>query len=52
MIKNLLFNNCIQIINKELGGKSPIVVLDDANIDDAVDTAHSVIIYNKLKTKI
>ncbi|KAL7020061.1 hypothetical protein ACKWTF_011368 [Chironomus riparius] len=33
-------------VSLELGGKSPLVVLDDANLDDAVEAAHNGIFSN------
>jgi len=53
-IKNFFFisNKFKCFLNEELGGKSPIVVLDDANIDDAVDTAHSVFFIINKKFKL
>ena len=30
----------------ELGGKSPIIILDDANVDEAVEMAHDALFSN------
>lgn len=34
-------------VSLELGGKSPIIIFDDADIDMAVDLARSATFYNK-----
>ncbi|KAK9739226.1 Aldehyde dehydrogenase family [Popillia japonica] len=36
----------IKRISLELGGKSPVVIMDDANIDEAVEIAHNAIFAN------
>ncbi|XP_070504193.1 aldehyde dehydrogenase 1A1-like [Chironomus tepperi] len=33
-------------VSLELGGKSPLVILDDANLDEAVETAHNGVFSN------
>lgn len=34
-------------VSLELGGKSPLVVMDDVNIDEAVEVAHNAIFGNR-----
>jgi len=39
-------SNC-KNVTLELGGKSPMIVFDDANVDDAVEAAHHAIFFNQ-----
>lgn len=34
----------------ELGGKSPFIVCEDADVDQAVEVAHSALFFNQVKT--
>ena len=34
-------------VTLELGGKNPLIVLDDADLDMAVEMAHSAIFFNQ-----
>ncbi|XP_049820191.1 retinal dehydrogenase 2 [Aethina tumida] len=36
----------LKSVNLELGGKSPLVIFDDANVDEAVEIAHNAIFAN------
>ncbi|KAK1297836.1 Aldehyde dehydrogenase family 2 member C4 [Acorus calamus] len=40
-------NSNLKAVSLELGGKSPFIVFDDADVDKAVDLAHMAIFYNK-----
>ena len=33
-------------VTLELGGKSPIIILDDVNVDQAVELAHNGLFFN------
>lgn len=37
-------------VTLELGGKSPFIICDDANIDKAVELAHFALFFNQVKT--
>jgi acyl-CoA reductase-like NAD-dependent aldehyde dehydrogenase len=36
-------------VTLELGGKSPIVILDDMNVDHAVNMAHEALFFNQVR---
>ena len=36
-------------VTLELGGKSPLIVLDDADLDTAVEMAHFALFFNQVK---
>ncbi|KAK1265642.1 Aldehyde dehydrogenase family 2 member C4 [Acorus gramineus] len=40
-------NSNLKAVSLELGGKSPLIIFDDADVDKAVDLAHTAIFYNK-----
>lgn len=35
-------------VTLELGGKSPMIVLDDADVDQAVELAHFAVFFNQV----
>eukprot|EP01018_Ginkgo_biloba_P023245 Gb_16619 [translate_table: standard] len=37
----------LKAVNLELGGKSPLIIMDDADIDEAVEIAHTALFFNK-----
>ncbi|KAK6941533.1 Aldehyde dehydrogenase domain [Dillenia turbinata] len=41
----------LKVVSLELGGKSPLIIFDDADVDKAADLALSAVAYNKAKTK-
>jgi len=40
----------LKVVSLELGGKSPLIIFDDADIDVAVQLALMGILYNKVKS--
>lgn len=36
-------------VTLELGGKSPFVVMDDADVDQAVELAHQAVFFNQVR---
>jgi coniferyl-aldehyde dehydrogenase len=39
-------------VSLELGGKSPLVIFDDADIDKAVDIARNATFFNKARASV
>jgi coniferyl-aldehyde dehydrogenase len=39
----------LKVVSLELGGKSPLIIFDDADIDVATQLALTGILYNKVK---
>ena len=37
-------------VTLELGGKSPLMIMDDADIEEAVNLAHTAVFYNMVGT--
>lgn len=38
--------NNLKKVTLELGGKSPLIVMDDANIEEALEMAHMGVFFN------
>ncbi len=48
IILGLASKSNLKKVTLELGGKSPIIVCEDANIDLAVEHAHSAVFFNQV----
>jgi len=42
-------NSNLKPVSLELGGKSPFIIFDDADLDKAVELALMAVVYNKVK---
>ncbi|KAJ4816693.1 Aldehyde dehydrogenase [Rhynchospora pubera] len=47
IIQELAAKSNLKSVTLELGGKSPFIVMDDANVDQAVELAHSALFHNQ-----
>ncbi|KAK4282440.1 hypothetical protein QN277_013818 [Acacia crassicarpa] len=47
IVMGLAAQSNLKPVTLELGGKSPFIVCKDANIDEAVETAHSALFFNQ-----
>lgn len=47
IIQELAAKSNIKAVTLELGGKSPFIVMDDADVDQAVELAHFAIFFNQ-----
>ncbi|KAI3843858.1 hypothetical protein MKX03_036954 [Papaver bracteatum] len=52
IITELAGRNNLKPVTLELGGKSPFIVCEDANIDKAVETAHFALFFNQQFEKV
>ncbi|KAK9100890.1 hypothetical protein Scep_024320 [Stephania cephalantha] len=41
----------LKVVSLELGGKSPVIVMDDADVEKAIDLATFAILYNKVSKR-
>ncbi|KAJ9535554.1 hypothetical protein OSB04_un001316 [Centaurea solstitialis] len=48
VVLGLAATSNLKPVTLELGGKSPFIVCEDANVDEAVDLAHNALFYNQL----
>ena len=42
----------LKLVTLELGGKSPFVVMDDADVDQAVELAHHEVFFNQVRVQL
>jgi Aldehyde dehydrogenase family len=49
IIQELAARSNLKPVTLELGGKSPFIVMDDANVDHAVELAHFALFFNQVK---
>ncbi|KAL7615098.1 hypothetical protein Lser_V15G07741 [Lactuca serriola] len=47
IVLGLAAKSNLKPVTLELGGKSPFIVCEDANVDEAVDLAHNALFYNQ-----
>ncbi|KAI7741379.1 hypothetical protein M8C21_000839 [Ambrosia artemisiifolia] len=47
IVLGLAAKSNLKPVTLELGGKSPFIVCEDANVDEAVDLAHAALFYNQ-----
>ncbi|PWA57942.1 delta l-pyrroline-5-carboxylate synthetase [Artemisia annua] len=47
IVLGLAARSNLKPVTLELGGKSPFIVCEDANVDEAVDLAHAALFYNQ-----
>ncbi|KAL3813781.1 hypothetical protein ACJIZ3_015049 [Penstemon smallii] len=47
IVLELAAKSNLKSVTLELGGKSPLIVCEDADVDKAVETAHSALFYNQ-----
>jgi len=47
MIQELAARSNLKSVTLELGGKSPFIIMDDANVDHAVELAHFALFFNQ-----
>lgn len=48
IVLGLAAKSNLKPVTLELGGKSPFIVCEDANVDEAVDLAHNALFYNQV----
>lgn len=48
IVLGLAAKSNLKPVTLELGGKSPFIVCEDANVDEAVDLAHAALFYNQV----
>ena len=48
IVLGLAARSNLKPVTLELGGKSPFIVCEDANVDEAVDLAHAALFYNQV----
>lgn len=49
MIHQMASASNLKRVTLELGGKSPLVVLDDSPVDFAVEEAHTALFFNQVR---
>jgi aldehyde dehydrogenase (NAD+) len=48
IILELAARSNLKPVTLELGGKSPFIVMDDADVDQAVELAHQAVFFNQV----
>jgi len=52
IVLELAARSNLKPVTLELGGKSPFIVMDDADVDQAVELAHQAVFFNQVVTTI
>jgi Aldehyde dehydrogenase family len=52
IIQELAAKSNLKAVTLELGGKSPFIVMDDADVDQAVELAHFALFFNQANCKL
>ena len=52
IVLELAAKSNLKLVTLELGGKSPFIVMDDADIDQAVELAHHAVFFNQVRVQL
>ena len=52
IVLELAARSNLKPVTLELGGKSPFVVMDDADVDQAVELAHHAVFFNQVRVQL
>lgn len=52
VVLELAARSNLKPVTLELGGKSPFIVMDDADVDQAVELAHQAVFFNQVRASL